>query len=120
MYRHSHVTRCHRSLLKLCDMCKRWLMFPWDYNKHLDSLHRKCDKCQQYLKDDDQLWDHMELEHPMVMDTQVGTKPQVTTDPVTLDISYQDHQVKCKYCDRHFSSITECNMHINRRHKKIA
>ena len=41
IYRHSHVTRYHRNLLKLFDMCRRWIMFAWDFNKHLDSLHRK-------------------------------------------------------------------------------
>ena len=94
-------------------------MFPWDFNKHLNLKHRKCKKCQQYLKDDDLLQDHMEHEHPTVMDTQVETEPQVTTDPATLDTSCQDHQVKCKYCDRYFKSVAECNLHINRKHKKI-
>ena len=61
MYRHSHVSRYHRKLLRLCNMCRRWFMFPWDFNNHLDSLHRKCDKCQHYLKDDDMLWEHIEL-----------------------------------------------------------
>ena len=89
-------------------------MFPWDFNKHLDFQHRKCKKCQQYLKDDDMLQDHKELEHPMVMDTQVETEAQVTKDPATLDTSCQDRQVKCKYCNRYFGSIAECNMHVNR------
>ena len=63
-------------------------MFPWDFNnKHLDVKHRKCKKCQQYLKDDDLLWDYMEWENSEVTDTQVGSEPQVTTDPVTLDTS---------------------------------
>ena len=118
-YRHSHIIRYYKKLLKLCSMCKRRFMFPWDFNNHLDSLHRKCDECQQYLNDDEQLWEHRELEHPTVLDTQAETEPQVTPDPVTLDTSHQDRQVKCKYCDRHFSSIAECNMHINRRHKKV-
>ena len=39
---------------------------------------------------------------------------------MTLDTSHQDHQVKYKYCDRHFSSVAKCRMHINRRHKKVA
>ena len=95
-------------------------MFAWDFNKHLVSLHRKCDRCQQNLKNDDQLQDHMELEHPTVTDMHIGTELQVTTDPATLNTSHQDCQVKCKYCDRYFSSIVECNMHINRRHKKHA
>ena len=86
----------------------------------LDFQHRKCEKCQQYLKDDDMLQVHMELEHPTVMEMQVGTEAQVTTDPVTLDTSHQDCQVKCKYCNRYFGSVAECNMHVNRRHKKIA
>ena len=80
-------------------------MFPWDFNKHLDIQHRKGEKCQQYLKDDDLLWDDMKLKHPMVTDTQVETEAQVTTDPVTLDTSHQNCQVKCKYCDRYFKSV---------------
>ena len=71
-------------------------MFPWDFNRHLDSQHRKCKACQQYLKDDDMLRDHMELEHPTVTDKQVKTEAQVTMDPVTLDTSHQDRQVKCE------------------------
>ena len=62
----------------------------------------------------------MEHEHPMVMDMQVETEAQVTMDSATLDTSRQDHQVKCKYCDKYFKSVAECNMHVNRRHKKIA
>ena len=119
-YRHSHLTRYHKKLLKLCKLCKRWFMFPWDFNGHLDSLHRKCDKCQLYMKDDEQLRDHMEIKHPTAMSRQVEVKSQVTQDPVTQDTSRQDHQVKCKYCDRHFASVTECNMHVNIRHKKVA
>ena len=119
-YRHSHTIRYHKKLLKLCSMCNRRFMFPWDFNNHLDSLHRKCDEYQLYLSDDKQFWKHRELEHPTVTDTQVEAEPQVTLDPVTLDTSCQDRQVKCKYCDRHFSSVAECNMHINRRHKKVA
>ena len=119
MYRRSHVTRYHKNLLRLCNMCRRWFMFPWDFNRHLDSQHRKCEACQQYLQDDDMLRDHMELEHPTVTDKHVKTKAQVTTDPVTLDTSHQDHQVKCKYCNRYFGSLAECNMHVNRRHKKV-
>ena len=61
----------------------------------------------------------MELEHHMVTDEQVETKAQVTMDSVTLDASHQDHQVKCKHCNIYFGSIAECNMHVNRRHKKV-
>ena len=41
-------------------------MFPWDFDRHLDSQHRKCKVCQQYLLNDEMLQDHMELEHPTV------------------------------------------------------
>ena len=119
MFRHSHVTRYHRKLLKQCYMCLRWFMFPWDFNKHLDIKDRKCEKCHNYLWDDDLLQDHMEKEHPEVTDVQVRTEPQVTMDPTTLDTSHQDCQVKCKHSDRYFKSIAKCNMHINRKHKKI-
>ena len=61
----------------------------------------------------------MELEHPMVTGKQVKTEGQVTMDSVTLDTSCKDHQVKCKYCNRYFGSIAECNMYVNRRHKKV-
>ena len=100
-------------------MCLRWFMFPWDFNNHLDVKHRKCKKCQQYLKDDNLLQNHMQHEHPTVTYIQVETEPQVTTDPATLDTSHQDSQVKCKYCDRYFKSVAECNMHVNRKHIKI-
>ena len=73
-----------------------------------------------YLKDDKQLQEHREIEHPTVTDTQAQAEPQVSLDPVTIDTSRQDHQVKCKYCDRHFSSVAKCNIQINRRHKKVA
>ena len=116
-YRRSHIIRYHKKLLKLCALCKRRFMFLWDFNRHLDSLHRKCKECQSENK---QLWEHREVEHPTAMDTQAQAKPQVSLDPATLDTSCQDHQVKCKYCDRHFASVAECNMHINRRHKKVA
>ena len=61
----------------------------------------------------------MELEHPTVTAELVKTKEQVTRDSVTLDTELQDHQVKCKYCDRYFRNTAKCNMHINRRHKKV-
>ena len=75
--------------------------------------------CQWYLLNDKMLQDHTELEHPMVTDKQVETERQVTMDSVTLDTSRQDHQVKCEYCNRYFGSIAECNMQVNRRHKKV-
>ena len=96
-----------------------WLMFPWDFNKHLNIKHRKCKKCQHYLKNDKLLQEHMERDHPEGTEVQIGTELQVTTNPVTKDTSHQDHQVKCKHCDRYFKSIAKCNMHINRKHKKI-
>ena len=120
MYRQSHVMRYHINLLKHCYMCLRWFMFLWDFNNHLDTQHRKSEKCQKYLKNNDLLWDHMEREHPMVMDAQMETEAQVTMDPATLDTSCQDCQVKCKYCDKYFKSVAECNMHVNRRHKNIS
>ena len=119
-YRRSHVIWYHKKLLKFCDLCKRRFMFPWDFNNHLNIMHRKCEECQLYLKDDEQLQEHRELAHPTVMDTQSLAEPQVSLDLVILDTSRQDCQVKCKYCDRHFSSVAKCNMHINRRHKKVA
>ena len=94
-------------------------MFPWDFDRHLDSQHRKCKVCQWYLINDEMLQDHMELEHPTVTVELVETEEQVTRDSVTLDTSCQDHQVKCKYCDRYFGNVAECNMHINRRHKRV-
>ena len=119
-YRHSHIIRYHKKLLKLCPLCKRRFMFPWDFNGHLDTLHRKCKKFQLYLKDNEQLQEHREIKHPTAMDMQAHSKPQVALDKVTLDTSHQNHQVKYKYCDRHFPNVAKCNIHINRRHKKVA
>ena len=95
-------------------------MFLWDFNNHLDSLHRKCEECQLYLKDDEQLQEHKEIEHPTPMDTQAQAKPQVSLDEATLDTSHQDRQLKCQYCDRHFTNVAKCDMHINKRHRKVA
>ena len=75
--------------------------------------------CQQYLINDEMLQDHMELKHPTVTVELVETKELVTRDLVTLDTSHQDHQVRCKYCDRYFGNVAECNMHVNRRHKRV-
>ena len=61
MYRHSHVTRYHKALLRQCKMCMRLFMFPWDFDRHLDSQHRKCKVCQWYLINKEMLQDHMEL-----------------------------------------------------------
>ena len=94
-------------------------MFPWDFDRHLDSLHSKCKVCQQYLVDKEMLLDHMDLEHITVAPEPVLAESQVTEDPVTLEADRQDHQVKCKYCDRHFKNVAKCNMHVNRRHKKV-
>ena len=94
-------------------------MFPWDFDRHLDSQHRKCKVCQQYLLNDEMLQDHMELKHPTVADEQVETEEQVTMDSATLDTSCQDHQVKCKDCNIYFGSVAECNTYVNRRHKKV-
>ena len=95
-------------------------MFPWDFNNHLDKLHRKCEVCEQYLNDNKQLQDRMEIVHHTTPQPQVEAEPQVTMDPEILDTSHQDCQVKCKYCNRDFSNVAECNMYINRRHKKVA
>ena len=94
-------------------------MFPWDFDRHLYSLHSKCKVCQQYLVDKEMLLDHMDLEHPTVIPKPVVAESQVTEDPVTLEADPQDIQVKCKYCDRHFKNVAKCNMHVNRRHKKV-
>ena len=94
-------------------------MFPWDFDRHLDLLHSKCKVCQQYLVNEEMLLDHMDLKHPTVAPEPVVMESQVTEDPVTLEADHQDHQVMCKYCDRHFKNIAERNMHVNRRHKKV-
>ena len=75
--------------------------------------------CQQYLVDEEMPLDHMDLEHPTVAPEPVVVKSQVTEDPAILEADRQDSQVKCKYCDRHFKNVAECNMHVNRRHKKV-
>ena len=62
-------------------------MLPWDFDRHLDSQHRKCEVCQWYLINDMMLQDHMELEHPMVTAEPVKIEEQVTRDLVTLDTS---------------------------------
>ena len=69
-------------------------MFPWDFNNHLDSLHRKCEVCQLYVNGDEELRNHMEIEHPTTPQSHIETEPQITTDPASLDTSHQDHQVK--------------------------
>ena len=94
-------------------------MFPWDFDRHLDSLHSKCKVCQQYLVNEEMLLDHMDLKHLTVTPEPVVTEGQVTEDLVTLEADHQDSQVKYKYCDRHFKNVTECNMHVNRRHKEV-
>ena len=119
LYRHSHVTRYHKALLRPCKMGRRSFMFPWDFDRHLDSLHSKCKVCQQYLVNEEMLLDHMDLEHPTVAPKPVVTESQVTKDPATLEADRADCQVKCKYCDRHFKNVVKCNMHVNRRHKKV-
>ena len=72
-------------------------MFPWDFDRHLDSLHSKCKMCQQYLVNEEMLLDHMDLKHPMVAPEPVVTEDQVTKDPATLEADHQDCQVKCKH-----------------------
>ena len=119
MYRHSHVTRYHKALLRQCKMCMRLFMFPWDFDRHLDSQHSRCKVCQQYLVDEEMLQDHMDLEHPTVAVEPVVAEEQVTRDPATLETDHQDCQVKCKYCDRYFRNVADCNMHVNRRHKRV-
>ena len=64
MNRFSHVIRYHKALLRRCKICMRLFMFPWDFDRHLVSQHRKCKVCQQYLINEEMLQDHMELEHP--------------------------------------------------------
>ena len=100
-------------------MCKRLFMFPWDFDRHLASLHSNCKVCQQYLVNKEMLLDHINLEHPTVALEPVVTEDQVTENQATPEADCQDCQVKYKYCDRHFKNIAECNMHVNRRHKKV-
>ena len=66
MYRHSHITRYHKALLRRCKMCMRLFMFPLDFDRHLDSQHSRCKVCQQYLVDEEMLQDHMDPKHPTV------------------------------------------------------
>ena len=94
MYRHSHITRYHKALLRLCKMCMRLFMFPWDFDRHLDSQHSRCKVRQQYLVDEEMLQDHMDLKHPMVTVEPVVTEEQATRDSATLDADRQDCQVK--------------------------
>ena len=94
-------------------------MFPWDFDRHLDSQHSRCKVCQQYLVNKEMPQDHMDLKHPTVTVEPVKTKEQAIRDSATLDTDPQDHQMKCKYCDRYFRNIAECNMHVNRRHKRV-
>ena len=119
MYRRSHVTRYHKALLRQCKMCRRSFMFPWDFDRHLDSLHSKCKVCQQYLVNVEILLGHMALEHPTVTPKPVVTESQVSEDPATMEANCQDCQVMCKYCDRLFKNVAKPNMHVNRRHKKV-
>ena len=100
MYRCSHVTRYHKALLRRCKMCRRWFMFPWDFDRHLDLLHSKCKVCQQYLVNEEMLLDHMDLKHPAVTPEPVVTESHVTEHPKTMEADHQDRQVKCNYCDR--------------------
>ena len=91
MYRRSHVTRYHKAFLRRCKMCMRLFMFPWDFDRHLDSQHSRCKVCQQYLVNEEMLQDHMDLEHPMVKIKPAMIKEQVTRDSATLDTNRQDH-----------------------------
>ena len=61
-------------------------MFPWDFDRHLDSQHSRCKVCQQYLVNKEMLQDHMELKHPMVTAVPVVTEEQVTRDSVTMEM----------------------------------
>ena len=94
-------------------------MFPWDFDRHLDLLHSKCKVCQWYRVNEEMLLDHMDRKHPTVAPKPVVTENQVTEDPATMEADCQDCQVMCKYCDRHFKNVSERNMHVNRRHKKV-
>ena len=94
-------------------------MFPWDFDRHLDSQHSRCKVFQQYPVDEEMLQDNMDLKHPMVRVKPVIAEEQVARDPATLETNRQDCQVKCKYCDRYFRNVAECNMHVNRRHKRV-
>ena len=66
-------------------------MFPWDFDRHLDSQHSRCKVCQQYLVDEDMLQDHVDLKHPTVTVEPVVTEEQVTRDSATLETNHQDH-----------------------------
>ena len=59
-------------------------MFPWDFDRHLDSQHSRCKVCQQYLADE-MLQDHMDLEHPTVAVEPVMSEEQETRDSATLE-----------------------------------
>ena len=69
-------------------------MFPWDFDRHLDSQHSRCKVRQQYLVDEKMLQDYMDLKHPTLAVKPVVTEEQATRDSATLDADRQDHQVK--------------------------
>ena len=66
-------------------------MFPWDFDRHLDSQHSRCKVCQQYLVDEEMLQDHMDLKHPTVTAKPAVTEEQVTRASATLKADHQDH-----------------------------
>ena len=66
-------------------MCMRLFIFPWDFDRHLDSQHSKCKVCQQYLVNEEMFHNHMELKHPTVAVELVVMEEQVARDSATLD-----------------------------------
>ena len=72
-------------------------MFPWDFDRHLDSQHRKCKVCQRYLINDEMLQDHMELKH----------------------VNRRHKRVKCPECEKHFVKQADCDNHFRDVHKFV-
>ena len=69
-------------------MCMRLFMFPWDFDRHLDSQQCSCKVCQQYRVNKEMLQDHMELKHSTIIVEPVVTEEQVTRDSPTLDTDH--------------------------------
>ena len=128
--RSGHINTYHKEITRQCGFCKSSFLYPWDYNKHLDSTHVWCDNCHKFVKDRASFSKHFREFHGAQQEKkdpppqQQTPQPQSTTGSsagtgtgtATQATSAENRQFGCVHCSASFSYRTELISHVNEKH----
>ena len=128
--RSGHINTYHKEITRQCGFCKSSFLYPWDYNKHLDSTHVWCDNCHKCVKDRASFSKHFREFHGAQQEKkdpppqQQTPQPQSTTGSsagtgtgtATQATSAENRQFGCVHCSASFGYRTELTSHVNEKH----